>query len=328
MRFRQGSRSRLPLGLLLTIILLLGVAASGCLQDFDDPPPENRLQVHEIDITAPHVASGQVTLRVNVTLDNRHSESGEVELLFKAFDKATTLRETSRTVPLGVLDADSLTDLEVDLTLSKDSRYRIDVIAVEDGRPRDAESVQVSNLGALPSHLLDTGMRVGQLEFMVDNSSDDHVAIDAHIYITNEASETSKPLMVQIKARETSTKLLADEAWEPVETIEPEATKILRSALNAPGDFNYVIEAVLWAGDHRVGQGHGNVQLIRDFTDEASPSPTPSPDIVTEPTDPPEFDDPAPEHDGDEGEDAPAPAIALFLVIIASTIYLYRRKHA
>ncbi len=247
---------------LLVPILLL----AGCINEFEDPAPQHYMRISGIDVSAPTVTSGQVELLVAVSLDNTAAKSPEVELQVKAFDTATQLLVTSNQTTVGAIEKDKTEVVEIGLWVPRVSSYRLDVLVSEDGRTVQRGSVQVGNVVALERNLFETGLSISEMDFLARNVSGSRVTIAAKIYITNEGSAPSKELRMQVKAREVSTALLADEAETVVEAIGPEATETAEVELNVPGGYNYQVEAVLWDGEFIVERGAGNVQLLPNFT--------------------------------------------------------------
>lgn len=252
----------------LVLVLLLPLALAGCLrEDVDDP---NHLRIAGIDVAAPRVTSGFATLVVNVTLDNGQGASGPVRVVVKAFDTASGLLVRTGEAAPGALPKDRTIAVSVALEVPRQSGYRLEVEAYEDERAVQSASVTASNLGALQPTLFATGLQLGPLDFLVRNVTGDRVAIDAAVYLTNEGAGPSRPLRLQAKAREVSTGLLSDEAWTAQPAVEMEATRAVAVPLEVPDGYNYEVEAVLWDGDHVVGQARGRVQLLPTFTRNTS----------------------------------------------------------
>lgn len=248
------------------VLLVPILLVTGCINDFEDPAPQHYMQISGIDVSAPTVTSGQVELLVAVSLDNTAAKSPEVDLQVKAFDTATQLLVVSNQTSVGSIEKDKTKVVEVGLWVPRSSSYRLDVLVSEDDRTVQRGSVQVGNVAALERNLFETGLSISEMDFLARNVTGSRVTIASKIYITNEGSGVSKELRMQVKAREVSTSLLADEADAVVEPIGPEATETAEVELNVPGGYNYQVEAVLWDGEFIVERGLGNVQLLPNFT--------------------------------------------------------------
>lgn len=255
---------------LLALSVLLAAPLTGCVRDFDDPGPENHVSLRGIDVAAPEVTTGTVTLLVNMSLDNRNARSEPVHLVVKAFDANTGfLVETQRTRNM-TLGEDKTVPVELRLHVPRKSGYRIEVEVFEGGRIVETGRVTVRNVDALEPTVHETALAVEQLEFIVRNVSASRVQIEAQVYLTNEGAEPSRPLRLQAKARDVDTGLLADQAWGTVPVVEPGATRIHAVNLTVPEDHNYVVEATLWDGNFTVEKGQGTVQLLPKMTKKAN----------------------------------------------------------
>lgn len=310
---------------ILVVILVSSVALAGCLNDFDETRL-NHLRISGIDVSAPHVGSGTVTLLVNVTLDNAMAKSGEVLLRVKAYNTATGLLVKTLEEQVGTMRADRTETVPVALDLPKQDGYRITVEASQDDRRVQTASVKVTEIAALDRTISDTGLRVTTLEFLVRNVTGDKVRIDTQVYLTNQGAAESETLRLQLKAREVSTGLLAAEEWTDVAAIPPEATRISTAALQVPDAYNYLVEAVLWDGDLIVGRGEGKVQLLPTFTVPKDEEVVVKRPVVED------F-----QHRGDgvdwangaesDAEGSPAPAALLLLTTLALLVTWIRRRN-
>lgn len=310
------------LSLVLALVLSAGLA--GCLNDFDEVRL-NRVFISGIDVAAPAVGTGIVTLVANVTVDNREADSGPLTLLVKAHNTATGLLVATEEAEVGRIERDRSEATPVALRLPKEDGYRITALLFENEERRDQAVVQVSKVSALAVNVVETGLAVSGLEFLVENVTGSRVRIAAQVYLTNEGTDTSIPLRLQVKAREVSTGLLSDEQWADVEGIGVEATRIREVVLEVPDAYNYLVEAVLWQDEFVVGKGQGKVQLLPTFTipkDE---------EIVV---DKPVVEDFIQRgesggdrtYDSSEEEATPAPAAVLVVAALAATLFWFRRR--
>lgn len=255
--------------LALVLALLLVLPASGCLRDFDEQRPENRVHLRGIDVAAPHVSSGSVLLEVNTTLDNRGADSDPISLVVKAFDQRTGFLQVTETTSNRTIAEDKTVSIPVTLDVPRRSGYRIEVQVHEDGRIVETGRVTVSNVAALEPTIHETSVAIPTMEFLVRNVSENRVRIESQIYLTNEGDDDSRPLRMQVKARDIETGLLADQAWRDVASIPPEETRIHEVDLEVPDEHNYAIEAVLWEGNLTVERGEDTVQLLPTTTKKA-----------------------------------------------------------
>lgn len=250
----------------LFVIVAVLVGFAGCLNEFEDPVEPHYMRIAGIDVSAPVVTSGHVDLLVAVTLDNAGGRSPEVELELKAYDTATQLLVTSNQTSVGSIPKDKTEVIELGLRVPRTSAYRLVVLISEDGRVVQEGSVQLGQVANLERNLFDTGLAISEMDFFARNVSGSRVTIEAKIYVTNEGSEPSKALRMQVKAREITTGLLADEAEAALSPVGPEETDTAEVGLNVPSGYNYEIEAVVWDREYIVERGSGAVQLLPTFT--------------------------------------------------------------
>lgn len=246
--------------LVLAVLLLL--PASGCLRDFDEQDPENRVHLRSIDVSAPEVTSGSVLLEVTTTLDNRGADSDPISLVVKAFSLTTGFLEVTESTPNRTIAEDKTVPVPVTLDVPRRSGYRIEVQVYEDGRVVETGRVEVSNVAALEPTVHETGVEIETMEFLVRNVSENRVRIESQIYLTNEGAADSRRLRLQVKARDVETGLLADQAWIDVDAVPPEETRIREVDLEVPDGHNYAVEAVLWDDNLTVERGEDTVQLL------------------------------------------------------------------
>lgn len=239
---------------------------SGCLNEFDEEEPPNFLRISGIDVSAPVVKSGTITLAVNVTLDNLDAQSQDVRLVAKGYDQSTGLLVTAQSADVGQIPEDRTISVEVLLDVPRSSGYRIEVQVYEDDQLTIQGTVTASNIDALPPNVFDTGLRISMMDFIVRNVSGSRVEISAKVYVTNEGTTASQPLDIQIKAREISTSLLADEEWTQLPSVATEETVPTEVTLDVPDEYNYRIEAILWDGNIMVERGAQPVQLLPNLT--------------------------------------------------------------
>ena len=270
---------------LLCGIILVSLMTCGCLRDFE----ESRLMITDIDISAERVTSTSVLLNVTTYIENNgNGESGEAELLLKAFDSASGLLVGESTTPAGSINKDRTVSVSQLIDVEREGGYRIDVVLFEDEKRLRQRSVQISGIGDLTPNINDIGIRIQEMDFLVENVTDSRVAIGVDIYLTNEGDFTSEDLPMLVKAREVDAGLLADKVWITTGNIEKEKTIINSCEIAVPDGYNYIVEALIWKNDTIVERGVGVVQLnpkrtilkdeeivssdirVRDFMEEAA----------------------------------------------------------
>lgn len=246
---------------------ILAVLLAGCT---DFTPTQvvhpNRLSILTIDVAAPRVSAGSVVLAVNVSIDNSDARSGDLDVVAKAFDLGTGLLALTNHSHIGRLARDVTVPVEVRLDLPHADGYRIEVSVAQDGQVALVQEVSASNLANLAVNAHQTGLGIDGVDFRVLDTNAGKVTFRATTYVTNEGRTTSAPLRLQLKAREVSTDLVADEEWVDVPALAVDATQPLPVELTVPQAYNYVVEAILWQGQIVVERGSGHVQLVPTST--------------------------------------------------------------
>lgn len=247
----------------VALVLSAAVVTPGCLRDFEDP---GRVQMRGIEVAAPSVSSGRVTLEVTTVLDNEGGRSEPVRLDVKAFSTQTGLRVARNTTDVGPIEGDTTEQVVTRVDVPRRDGVRIEVLLLVGGRARRSGEVTVRNVGSLQPNVRTTGLSIQSMDFHVEEvgSGNDtgRVRIEARVYVTNEASSTSGTFEMQVKAREVSTDLIADEVRRDVGDVGPGETQVFPVTLDVPDGFNYEVEAVLWDGSFVVERGVDHVQLL------------------------------------------------------------------
>lgn len=253
--------------ILVVLVLASLVVTPGCLRDFEEP---SRIRIRGIDVAAPTVASGRATLEVTTTLDNAGGASAPLRLEVKAYSTQTGLRVARNATDVGSLDGETTQEVRTRLEVPRRDGVRIEVVLFEEDQATRTGRVTVDNVGALEPNLRSTGLSIRSIDFHVEEvgpgNDSRRVRIDARVYVTQEGSARSGTVEMQVKAREVSTDLIADERRRDVGDVGPEETRIFPVTLDVPDGFNYEVEAVLWDGAFIVERGSGHVQLLPERT--------------------------------------------------------------
>ncbi len=243
---------------LLCTILIISLMTCGCLRDFE----ESRLTIAETDISPERITSTDVLLNVTTYVENRgDGESGDAKLILKAFDSASGLLVGVTTTSAGSIDKDKTLPVSQLISVGREGGYRIDVVLFEDDRRLRRQSMQISGIGDLTPNIHDIGIKIQEMDFLVENVTDSRVVIGVDLYLTNEGDSTSEDLSMLVKAREVDAGLLADKIWITTGSIEKETTIIRSCEIAVPDGYNYIVEALIWKNDTIVERGEGVVQL-------------------------------------------------------------------
>lgn len=250
-------------GLALIVPLLLAAGAAGCLREFDEP---SFVQIANLDLAPAQVLARDVVLNVTTTLDNsQRGDADAVRLKAKAYSETTGFLVAENTTASFAVPGDTTMPVSQFLKVPRDGSVRIEVLMFEEARGERRATISARNLASLEPEVLDTGLRVSDLDFVVRNVSAERVRVQTDIYVTNEGRDASESLRMQVKAREVSTSLVSDVQWLTTGSVVPQATAVRSVNLTVADGYNYVFEILLWRGDVIIARHEGTVQLAPTF---------------------------------------------------------------
>jgi len=221
-----------------------------------------QLRIETIDIAAAHVKSSYVDFDITTYLENYGKmASKNTSLLLKAYDSQNDLLEKQMKTSMGSIDAGKTVGIPQSLTLPRKGGYNIQINLYKGKVKKATRSVSISNLESLEEDVKNIGIEIGEMDFLIRNTSDRKVVIENDIYFSNEGADNSSEFDVLVKARERDAQLLADKKWIHLAAIKPETTVVRSINLTVPDQYNYIIEATVWSSDTIVKRGEGVVSL-------------------------------------------------------------------
>lgn len=321
----------------LLVYLACAASLAGCLNTFEEPEhlQPHYIRIVNLDVSPARVLSQEIALNVTTTLDNRGgADSDPVRLYAKAYSEDRGFLIAENATEVGIVRANTTRAVPLHLTVPREGSVRIDVALFEADLGKERASVSARNLGSVEPEILDTGLRVMDVDFLVGevtNGTPPRVRIQTDLYITNEGTSTSEDLQVQVKAREVQTSLVADVQWVGTGAIEPQTTAIRTVNLTVPDDYNYVFEIVTWRDQTIVARSEGAVQLAPTFVKRNDT------EIVTTDTNVNDFVKPTPvtmaptyeygaPHVGAPTPSVPGPALAVVVLALAAVALALRRR--
>ena len=249
------------------LVLLLPVALAGCLNEHE---PAHHLRVLGVDVQPARVLSTDVDRNVTASLDNRGGGDAEdVRLVAKAYseEKGFLLFENESLV--GVIPGDTTRAVSMHVTVPREGNARIEVVVFEEDQGRMSASVTARNLQTLEPEVFDTGLRISDVDFRVQrvdgSGNGTRATIQTDLYLTNEGKDVSENLRLQVKARELSTRLVADVQWLDTGGVLAGTTVIRSVNLTVPDRYNYVFEILTWRSDVIIARSEDYVQLAPTF---------------------------------------------------------------
>lgn len=248
-------------------LLALVLPLAGCLNEYEDP---HALRIVGIDLQPARIHASDLVLNVTTGLDNRGGgATGDLKLVAKAYsdEKGFLLAEETRNV--GSRPGDTTRDVSIQLQVPREGSVRVEVTVFEDELGQQSASVTAWNLHTLEPEVVDTGLRISDMDFLVRGverfGNATRATIQADLYLSNEGSDVSENLRMQVKAREVATRLVADVQWVETGGVLTSTTVIRSVNLTVPDNYNYVFEILTWKGDVIVARSEGIVQLAPTF---------------------------------------------------------------
>ena len=251
----------------LLALACLPLAFAGCLNEFEPP---HSLMVVGVDVRPARVLSSDVVLNVTASLDNRGGgATGDVRLTARAYGEENGFLLAENETRVGMLPPDVTRPVTMHVTVPREGSVRIEVAVFEDDQGRQSASVSARNLQTLDPEVVDTGLRISDVDFLprrVEGEGNvSRATIQADLYLTNEGRDVSENLRLQVKARELTTRLVADVQWLETGGILAGTTVIRSVNLTVPDRYNYVFEMLTWRDDVIVARSEDYVQLAPTF---------------------------------------------------------------
>lgn len=244
--------------MVISSILIVLIVSSGCIRNFED---ESHLSITAMDISAESIRTSYMVINVTTYVENHGGSSGNTSILLKAFNTETDLLEMQRLDEIDIIGKEKTISIPLTLELPKKDGYRIIATIFEDDEKKSSGKVTLYNLDKLQADVMDIGIEIEEMDFIVREVDGGQVMIQNDIYLTNEGRDTSADYQVLIKAREMDTRLIVDKIWTHTGKIEPETTIIQTVELAVPDQHNYVVEVIVWRNDTIVKRGEDHVQL-------------------------------------------------------------------
>lgn len=303
-------------------VLLLSSLLAGCTDFGDDG---GGLQVQGIDVAAPEVGAGRLTLAVLITLDNDGPRSKELNLTVKAYDGHTGLLAGNVSQEVGRMAAHKTRTFDVRIELARSAQYRLAVDVQEDGQLMYRTQVDARNLAALEPNTHETGLRIAASDFRLLATNATRAHVKASVYLTNEGAGESRPLTLQVRAREEKTSLVVAEQWTSVDAIRPDATRLANVTLDVPTGRDYGVEVTLWDDDIIVERGSGRIA----FGPVTSTAPSTGVVVTTPDLGGLVFDRGAGDgYASDKSNKTPGPGVVLVAIGLLGAVLVIRRRLA
>jgi len=182
-------------GFLLLSACALLICSAGCLR-------EGSMEVTGIEVAPGTITAGEVALNVSVSVERTSSTSvGRSTLLLTAIDTETGLRVNESSGAIAQISQGGTIIASREIVLPRRGSYRLIARVFEDGRQCASGELTVSSLERLPPDDARTPVAMVDMDFIVRSVAQGRAIIGTEVSFTNEGSEPSPPLSIEVKAR-------------------------------------------------------------------------------------------------------------------------------
>lgn len=226
----------------------------------------SEVRIADTDVSAESLDFAGALLNVTVYLDNSgNANSGEIDLMVKAYDADTNLLVTTNSTKVGEIRGIAAKSASTYLKLPKEGSYRLQIVVFEDGRDILQTRTTIYGLSSLePPSVAKIAIR--ELDFLVESvevtpkSNGEYAIINTTIYVDNLGTDVSG-LRAWIKARDSDTQLIIDRKWIDLGLLKEGTTSLHYVKLRVLNGRDYIFEIQIWQSGRIIKEGTGMVLL-------------------------------------------------------------------
>lgn len=254
--------------LIFTIsVIIIFIVSSGLIATFGDglqkweEEQSAYLRITDVDISAEALSEGEALLTIITYIDNHGGPSENVSVLVKAFDSDTNLLIIeAKTDVLGISSEEETSITRTNISVPKEGGYNLEIVLFDGNKIVKRSDIQIRGLSMLepPSY---AKVSIRGIDFSVKDEKNNRVTVKTSLYIDNIGKNDTTGLRAFVKARDSSTKLIVDEAWMDLGTLKHDATTTKSIDLDVLNKRNYNVEVQIWLGQKIVKQASGLVNL-------------------------------------------------------------------
>lgn len=251
--------------------VLVAAMVPGVLAQPEPHEPPGRIDIAEVTIAPGGVSGETATLSVDTRLRHRGGPSENVTVEVRATRLETGLVEATRRIDVGTLRDAQEVSVVGNVSVERAGGYRIETIVYQDGRRVEEGGKEVRGVGALqPAYARSSvefhrfGRGAGGLpviEFTIADVRGNRTTLDVSTYLSNTGDDPAGGLRLVLKARQSDSGIVANEAIVEVGEIEPGRTATPSASLTVAGGYNYYLDAVLWKDGVIVGTARAAANL-------------------------------------------------------------------
>ena len=254
-------RELLLAGAIGVLALTLGVGATavpGVLADAPDDVRESYLTVQQPYVDATDVRGETVTLSLSSRLEHRGGPADNVTVVTRAIDTETGLVETTERQSLGDISGDRDVPYTTNLTVERQGGYRIETEVYADERRATTHRGTVSNLDALVPASARSSVRFHEFDnentpleaisYRIVETADNETTLNVTARLTNTGDDDESGVVLQLRARQADSNVVADSATIRVGEIRPDLrSRVVSTELTVPDGYDYWLDGILSA---------------------------------------------------------------------------------
>ena len=245
----------------LVLIALVATIGGGL-----DKHEWSEVTIADIDISAEALDIAEASLNVTTYLDNSgDANSGEIDVLVKAYDADTNLLVTSTKTKVGEIEGRETKSACTHLKLPKEGGYRLQIVVFEDDKGIQRAETMIYGLTRLePPSVAKISIR--DIDFFVEaveveNAGNrEYAVINTTLYVDNLGEDVSG-LSALIKARGNETRLIADKSWGDLGVLKEGTTSLHYAELKVLNGRDYIFEIQIWQYERVIKESSGMVLL-------------------------------------------------------------------
>lgn len=241
-------------GLLVALLVTSAVFVPGVFAEPQEDVRPSHLAIDGEDSTIRVAEAGGETVRLS--LDTRLAHEGgtseNVSLEVQVRDAETGLLADSARTSVGDVSGRRTVSVRSNVTVAREGGYDVRTIVYEDGVAVARTTRPLRGVGALepgyarsPVRFQYVGSSLPSVTYRIESVRDGRVALNVSTYLVNRGDEAGGDVQVRLRARQTDSNVVADEATVDVGTIDPGHTVGPHARLVVPEEYNYWIDAVL-----------------------------------------------------------------------------------
>lgn len=238
----------------------------------------------EVTIAAGDVGGETASLEVDAHLEHYGDAVENVTVVHRATNTNTNLVEHTVEADVGTLDDESGVVVSESVDVPRDGTHELETFVYVDGVRTESTTHTVVGVDTLTPAYADTSLEfhrfggdyggaladVPAIEYSVESTTDDDVALEVSSFLTNTGDETTGDLELEVKARQADSNIVADSATVELEAVEPGETVTPTTDLEVAHEYAYYLDAILWLDGTIVATDRADADLRPDATNEST----------------------------------------------------------